>query len=308
MTLGEKDSLLPLPPLIIPARITLWSPLKGHPLPYEAKLFSRQILDFFKDMERPYKRNRTYGYGFRGARASGSMLVRPAFSGARGGVEVRVSGARYNRRRTYGRTGYTRRAGFYGRFGTGRGNRAQIERKFLDTAYNFTADQTLENVGSAVLIPQGATQSQRIGYKCVIKSIQWRGVVTLPPGASGNDDVYIFLVQDTQTNGAAAATTDVWTGTGAATMLRNIQNGDRFKVLAKICLSLNANAGVAAAFDGDQKVFEGFLKCNIPLNFNGATGVITELKSNNLTFFAGSVSTDDVMTVAFQARVRYTDQ
>lgn len=258
-------------------------------------------------MERPYKRSRGYGYAFRGARASGGILVRPAFRGARGGVEVRVAGARANRRRMYGRTGYTRRAGFYGRFGTRRGGGQAPERKFLDTAYNFTADSTMEVIGSATLVPQGATQSQRVGYKCVVKSIQYRGVAVLPAGASGNDDIYIFIVQDTQTNGALATAADVWTSTAAATMLRNIQNGDRFKILAKECISLNANAGVAAAFDGDQKTFEGFIKLNVPLVFNGATGAITEIRSNGLLVFCGSVTTDDVINVSMFTRIRYTD-
>jgi len=243
------------------------------------------------------------------------VIKRPRYGGYYGGYAAgpaayfpkRIGKRRYRRR--YGsRTGRTRRAGFYGRFGTGRGSRAQIEKKFFDTAYNFTADQTLENRGSAALIPQGATQSTRVGYKCIAKSIQWRGVAVLPAGATGNDDVYLYIVQDTQTNGAAAAATDVWTSAAAATMLRNIENGDRFKILHKTCISLNANAGVAAAFDGDQKVFEGFLKLNIPLQFNGATGAITEMKTNNITVFCGSVSSDDVISVSMFTRIRYTDQ
>jgi len=241
------------------------------------------------------KRPRYYGnYG-----AGGPYAYNPV---------MRRAGKRYARRRTYGRTGRTRRAGFYGRFGTGRGRRAQIEKKFLDTTLNPTVDLTAENVGQLTLIPQGATQSQRVGYKCVLKSIQWRCVYNLPAGATGNDTVYMYIVQDTQTNGAAAATTDVWTTAFASSMLRNIQNGDRFKILAKEKVDLNANAGVAAAFDGDIKCTEGFLKLNIPLVFNGATGAITEHRSNSISVFLGSTASDDVITTTLNFRIRYTDQ
>jgi len=217
-------------------------------------------------------------------------------------------GSRYGRRTGRYRTGRTRRAGYFGRFGTGRGRRAQIEKKFLDTPFAGTVDTTFEPIGSITNIAQGATQSQRVGYKCIVKSIQWRCNWTLPAGASGNDDVFMYIVQDTQTNGAQAITTDIWTNTVASTALRNIQNGDRFKILHKEKISLNANAGVAAAFDGDFQATEGFIKCNIPLVFSGATGVITEQKTNSIGVYLGSSLTDDVVQYNVSTRIRYTDQ
>lgn len=265
-------------------------------------------------MESVYKYRRTGRYtgGFRGISASGGMVNSYAFGGARGGgysyPSFRKSRRSAYSRTGYGRSGYTRRSGFYGRFGTGRGRRAQIEKKFWDVSTPFTMDTTPEVVTSLNLIPQGASQSQRVGYKCVIKSIQWRMVASLPAGANGSDDVWLWIVQDTQTNGALAAASDVWTGNVAGTMLRNIMNGDRFKVLAKIKICLDAGAGVAGAFDGDVESVEGFLKVNIPLVFNGATGAITEVKSNGLLLFAGSNVTDDVITVVGNIRLRYTDQ
>jgi len=250
-------------------------------------------------MESYRKMSRVAGYY--GAAAAGPYVYNPLR--ARGGRK------RYARRKSYARTGRYRKAGFYGRFGTGRGQRAQIEKKFLDTSITVTSiDSTIENKGSIVAIPQNATQNGRTGYKCVIKSIQWRGNIKLPAGASPNDDAYVYIIQDTQANGASPAAADIWTSTNASLSLRNIENGDRFKILNKTCISLNANAGVAAAFDGDQKVFEGFLKVNIPMVYNGATGAVTEMKSNNIMCWVGSVSTDDVMEFNCSYRVRYTDQ
>jgi len=262
-------------------------------------------------MESVYKYRRTGRVGasaFRGIVASGGMVNKYAFAGARGGAYSGWRRGRYYSRPGYARSGYTRRAGFYGRFGTGRGRRAQIEKKFFDASWIFAADSTVEPIDSIVKIPQGATQSTRVGYKCVVKSLQYRGLAQLPAGATSNDDVYMYIIQDTQANGANPISSDIWTTSTAAVMLRNIQNGDRFKILVKEKIQLNANAGVAAAFDGDQKVFEGFLKVNIPMSYNGATGAVTEMKSNNIMCWVGSVSTDDVMEFNCSYRVRYTDQ
>lgn len=259
-------------------------------------------------MESVYKRGRyVYPTAFRGIRSTIYQRPSYAFSGARGGVEVAYRNRNF-RRRTYGKAGYSRRAGFYGRFGTGRGRSAQIEKKFFDTAIAVTADLTAEAITSLNVIPQGATQSQRVGYKCVVKSIQWRLRYELPPGATGYDDVYMWVIQDTQTNGAVAAFGDVFDSTVATTCLRNIQNGSRFKVLAKEKVSLNSGAGVAAAFEGDIKCTEGFLKVNIPLVFNGATGAVTEMRTNNILMMLGAADSDDVVTVNGNFRLRYTDQ
>jgi len=244
------------------------------------------------------KRSR-YG-GYYGGAAAGPIVYNP--------LRARTGRKRYSRRKSYARTGRYRKAGYFGRFGTGRGPRAQVEKKFIDTPFAGTADTTLEPLGSITNIPQGATQGQRIGYKCIVKSIQWRANWTLPAGASSNDKIFLWIVQDTQTNGAQASTTDVWTNTVASTALRNIQNGDRFKCLHRESIDLNANAGVAAAFDGDYQTTEGFMKCNIPLVFSGATGVITEQKTNSIGLYLGSSITDDVIQYNISTRLRFTDK
>lgn len=90
------------------------------------------------------------------------------------------------------------------------------ELKFFDTAVSFLADNTLEvpATGQWVLIPQGDTQSTRDGRLAIIKSIQFRGVIT---GADASMSMigitfYMWVIQDTQANGAAATAADVFTG------------------------------------------------------------------------------------------------
>jgi len=217
-------------------------------------------------------------------------------------------------RRYYAGTkdGYTRRSGFYGRFGASskKAGRAP-EQKFFDTALAFNYDATAETaVPSLCLMAAGTSESQRIGRKVMLKSIQIKAIDELPAGAISQDQVNFYLVQDTQCNGAAATWADVFTGTSAGVALRNLANSARFKVLYHHASKLTATAGEGVAFGGDNNVFDTYIKLNIPLEFaTGAGGSITDLKSNNLLILAGSNAgmQDDATTCTGNVRVRYTD-
>jgi len=81
----------------------------------------------------------------------------------------------------YFRPGYDRTGGSYGRY-AGRG----AELKFFDTSLSFLFDTTGEvpATGQLVLIPQGVTESTRVGRKCVIKSVHLKGITQGVPGAA----------------------------------------------------------------------------------------------------------------------------
>lgn len=204
--------------------------------------------------------------------------------------------------------GKNRTSGFYGRF-SGPGG----ETKFFDTALAFTYDATGEvpATGQLNLIPQGVTESTRIGRKCVIKSIQLRGVQYFSPGASAvaATVTYLYLVQDTQCNGAAAAITDVITSNDMANGMINMANSSRFKILKRWVIPFNSAAGVSAAFNNIIKPLEFYKKCNIPLEFSSTTGAITEIRSNNIFLLAGTGggSSDDVVTMDGTCRVKFSD-
>jgi len=203
--------------------------------------------------------------------------------------------------------GYQRTGGFYGRY-AGRG----AEQKFFDTALSFNFDATGEvpATGQLVLIPQGVTESTRVGRKCVIKSVQMKGVTNAVPGGGGPGatSAYLYLVLDKQCNGAAAAVTDVLTSNVLTTAFRNLANSSRFVILKKWVWVHNAQAGVATAFGTTQKRFDFYKKCNIPLEFSSTTGAITELKSNNLFLLAGADSlSDDTISMIGNCRVRFAD-
>lgn len=203
--------------------------------------------------------------------------------------------------------GYTRRTGFYGRFPPS-GN----ELKFFDTTVGSLFDATGEVLsgGQLCLIPQGVTESTRVGRKCVIKSIQARGVISFLPaaGTTGTDTVSLFLVLDKQANGAAAAFTDIFVGTNAVRALRNMANSSRFMIIKRWDIPMNSTAGVSGAYSNNKKIFRYYKRCNIPIEYSSTTGAITEIRSNNI-FLAGGSDTDldDVTGIAANFRVRFSD-
>lgn len=208
------------------------------------------------------------------------------------------------------RSGSTRISGYYGRYNNG--DNGLNERKFFDTTISFLADATGEVPvsGQLNLIPQGTTESTRIGRKCCIKSIHFRGNQIYTPAADtvGCVTTYVYLVLDKQCNGAAAAVTDVLTSASMPIAMVNMANSERFVILKRWVHKHQAGAGVQAAFGRDIQIMEFYHKCNLPLEFSSTMGAITEIKSNNLFLLAGSdASGDDAVTVNGTVRLRYSD-
>jgi len=210
------------------------------------------------------------------------------------------------------RVGYSRSTGFYGRFPP-----AGDELKFFDTAHTFNVDSTGEvpATGQLNLIPQGVTESTRVGRKCIIKSLRTVLRFLLTPGAGAapqTDVIALYHVLDTQANGAAAAYGDVFTTPAATsdapTAIRNLNNVDRFRILKKTILEFQPGAGVTTAFNGVIHRKEINLRgLSIPLEFSSTTGAITEIRSNNLFLIAGSSVTDDAISAFGSTRVRFDD-
>jgi len=206
-------------------------------------------------------------------------------------------------------SGYARIGGYYGRFSGGPGS----ENKFFDTALSFNVDATGEvpATGQLVLIPQGVTESTRVGRSCVIKSIQLRGSMLFAPStaASATTIVYLYVVQDTQCNGAAAAVTDVVTSTSLNVALTNLENSQRFRVLKRMKIRFNPGAGVTTAYNSVSVPFDWYKKCNIPMDYSDVTGAIGTIRSNNIFLMAGTDGqSDDIVSVGGTARVRFSDK
>lgn len=187
------------------------------------------------------------------------------------------------------------------------------ELKIFDVSNIFSIDTTGEvpTTGQLNLVPQGTDEDERIGNKLVIKSIQMRGTLVYSPGASANatDVSHMYLVLDTQANGAAAGVTDVFNTNNLALAMRNHDNQKRFKILKHFTHEWNAMAGVTTAYNQMAQPYSFYTKCNIPINYSGATGAITEIRKNNLFLLAGTAGqTDDLISVLGLTRITYSDK
>lgn len=201
--------------------------------------------------------------------------------------------------------GKERVGGYYGRYNLPGGG---SENKFFDTSLSFNFDATAEvpATGQLTLIPQGVTESTRVGRKCTIKSIQIRGAAIFGGTNDSEDIAYLYVVLDKQCNGAAAAITDVLTSNNMRTGLINMANSERFVILKRFVLPLKSGAGVATAFGNCSAPIEWFHRCNIPIEYSSTTGAITEIRSNNIFLLAGGIR-DDVTSFLGTCRLRFSD-
>lgn len=186
------------------------------------------------------------------------------------------------------------------------------EVKFFDTLLDFQIDATAEvpATGQLCLIPQGAADNRRIGRVVEIVKIEIHGVVWYVPGASttGSTCAEIWIVLDKQANGAALTIASLLeTGTNLCIAMPNAEEGDRYVVLGKLVYAMNARAGVSGGYSNHMENVYWSYDCSIPIEFSGATGAITEIRSNNICLVAGSYPGDDVVFVDGYARVHFRD-
>lgn len=212
---------------------------------------------------------------------------------------------RYKRKKRTFRKGYNRTSGFYGRFNNSKG----LELKFHDKSQGVTNILSSAVITQLLDIAQGTTQSQRIGRKCTIKSIGIRYTVTIPttPSLSGGADlVRVMLILDKQANGAPLTATQILES-DAVTQYRNLVNSSRFTVLWDKSFIINATAGGGNGTISDsyanKKHLVFFKKLNLPIEYDGTDGAITEIRSNNLTLL--QIGLQGTSTSVFRIRIRF---
>ncbi len=220
----------------------------------------------------------------------------------------------YKRRRTSAppfRPVRDRVGGYYGRFAG-----ANAELKFKDV----TVDDAIIAAGGVLttsinLIAQGTGESERIGRKCVLKSIMWRGSLSIPPleleGNPGDTERFRLIVyQDKQTNGAAATALGILEAVSVDDF-RNLANSGRFNILWDHHMVLNYAtlshfAVNSFSMSEVRKNFSFMKKCNIPLEFDNTVGALTELRSNNIGLLI--VSEGGTGALVSRVRLRFSDQ
>ncbi len=209
--------------------------------------------------------------------------------------------------------GVDRTGGFYGRY-SGRSGELKFLDLQLDDAAIATAGESL-STGSINVIAQGVTESQRVGRKCTIKSINWRYVLTLAEAdavgtAPPADTVRLIMYVDKQCNGATAPVTQILESANWQSF-RNLANSGRFNFLMDKTVAMNRNglasdgAGVVSS-NGTRKEFTFYKKCNVPIEFISTTGAIAEIRSNNIGVLV--ISFGGVTSMVGKIRLRFSDQ
>ncbi len=182
------------------------------------------------------------------------------------------------------------------------------EHKFFDTTLGTTALATAGVIlsPSLNLVPQGVTESTRVGRKCTITQINFRAFVILTSGTATTSDLYrIMLVLDKQANGAPATIVDVLE-TADEKSFNNLSNSQRFLVLKDWYGAINKTADIGTNVNSQQKVLSFFKSCSIPIEFSAATGAIGEIRSNNLLLL-GLSSSGATISMSHTTRIRFAD-
>jgi len=205
--------------------------------------------------------------------------------------------------------GFTRAAGFYGRYGGSDG-----ETKFLDTNVNQATTNSMTEAtgnGTIAVIAQGDGQSNREGRKCRITEVCFSGEIRAVPAAAGTGscNVYVTWVLDTQANGAAAAGSDVWSQPVGAYQLMNLANEGRFKILSKQIYKLNSTAGVSGAYSTVIQPVNWRKRVSVPMEYDNTTfttGIISTIRRNNiLMFIADDINSLTPTTIQGYIRTRF---
>lgn len=172
-------------------------------------------------------------------------------------------------------------------------------------------------------IPQGTGESQRIGRKCTVTSVHCRLTFRLEDlfSATSNlnvaynmsDNLRFMIVLDRQCNGAGAGGTEIL-AVDTYDGFMNLSNKGRFRILYDKIWAMNGratSAGTGTTNDcqgfGDQRIIKINKRCFIPIEFDGATGGLSEIKSNNI----GIVIWSNVGVIWFlessECRIRFID-
>lgn len=222
----------------------------------------------------------------------------------------RMTATQYSRALVSRARGFIRSGGNYRRYGsaaTAVGLKPEL--KWLDTSINDTVPNATEVVPTPTslnLMSQGNTASTREGNKIIIKRISVALSLVYDPVATNTyNNIEIWLMQDTQCNGAAATWDDVANNANITRAMMDLAYTQRFRIIKRFKVTFNNTAGVDGAYAPQCKSIRWSKKVNIPIDYATNNGDITDIKSNNLFLVWGCWGGTDATTVTGYFRIRY---
>ncbi len=188
------------------------------------------------------------------------------------------------------------------------------ENKFFDSDKDDAAVATGGAITTSIhLVPQNVTESGRIGRKITITKIMLSFSTFLPIAQDDADiptgDVLrVILFLDTQANGANAAVTDLLES-AEFDAYRNLANGGRFTFLMDQPYVMNRRVAMtdgtntSASPNVTSTLIRKYFTVRIPVEFDAATGAITEIRTNNVSLLY--ISKNGVIGITTKVRIRY---
>lgn len=203
-----------------------------------------------------------------------------------------------------------RTGGFYGLYQ----RRGRDELKVIDVA-SAVNGSTAAGGGSITLlngVSQGTDYTNRIGRKVILKSLLVRlnVVPNIANSAPQGDIIRVMVVYDCQTNAAAPVLSDI-INAGSITYQSpmNLNNRDRFKILADKFLTMEANvytAGALTAGSPRPKQIKIWKKMNMEEIFGGTGATVGSIQTGAI-FLVIVAATTAFSTISFETRVRFMD-
>lgn len=189
-------------------------------------------------------------------------------------------------------------------------NLLNVEAKYHDTV---DTSQALDAAGQLILLNglvPGDGATTRDGQSVKGTYLHIVGDLTLNTNLV-QDMVRLVIVLDKQPNAAATTWATIYDGTASAAYnaLRNINNGDRFKVLYDKTFALSQNGQAGKHFSIYIPLNKRLSKYYQKTKFNaGTAGTIADITSNALYFgFVGESQATNFSDIAYTARYRFID-
>lgn len=212
------------------------------------------------------------------------------------------------------------------------GNRnLPISLKFIDSSLSATGvddgwtflDGHDDSNCNLLLIPAGDGEGKRSDRHVTVKQIHIAGFVRTALQSSGTEStlfpqqyVRLVLLVDHNCKGDTTINANEIYETGTFNSFRNLANSTRFTVLKEKIVKISqpaintgqAGTDVTHVLAGVQ-YFKMHIKCTVPIQYTGDSGITSTRAVNNILFLACSTNDNgtytDRTTVEYRARVRY---
>lgn len=194
------------------------------------------------------------------------------------------------------------------------------EKKFFDTVINEIDFLSAANVTPSFnLITGGAGESQHGGRTAIITDFYFRFTIKLVRKAANavhaGHTGRLILYVDRQANGAAATLAQILQATAADSLFefQNLENIKRFDIFYDEKFTLNFNVvDNQATPDLTEVVHYAAMakhwKNGLMVDFSGTTGVIAEVRSNNIgALYCATTGAVNTITCTGVSRVRFRD-